>query len=455
MKKNRFRVLIADDEPSVRELLKNILEDAGVKETEEAGDGEKTLSLIQEGQFDLVFLDIKMPKKDGMSVLKELSSSENIPRIIVMTAFGDFSTALQAMGLGAFDYLNKPFDIEEIRNQTLKVMRLKELEEEVQSLRVSFPEAREFREQIVGHSEKMLEIIKTVGRIASSPVTVLIQGESGTGKELIARAIHSVSPRREKLFLPVNCAAIPETLLESELFGYEKGAFTGAQSRTPGKFELADGGTIFLDEIGDMSLSLQAKVLRVLQDKTFMRIGGKEPVTVDVRVIAATNQNIEELVKTGRFREDLYFRLNVCLLSLPPLRERREDIEELTYYFLEKYAREYGKQIKRVTPEAMEKLRTYSWPGNVRELENYVARAVASSAAQVLTPEDFPLPQEKFEKEEIPLLPLAKATEELEKRLIKEALQVAGGNQTQAAKILQISRQTLAAKIKEYGIKAD
>jgi DNA-binding NtrC family response regulator len=455
MKKNRFRVLIADDEPSVRELLKNILEDAGVKETEEAGDGEKTLSLIQEGQFDLVFLDIKMPKKDGMSVLKELSSSGNIPRIIVMTAFGDFSTALQAMGLGAFDYLNKPFDIEEIRNQTLKVMRLKELEEEVQSLRVSFPEAREFREQIVGHSEKMLEIIKTVGRIASSPVTVLIQGESGTGKELIARAIHSVSPRREKLFLPVNCAAIPETLLESELFGYEKGAFTGAQSRTPGKFELADGGTIFLDEIGDMSLSLQAKVLRVLQDKTFMRIGGKEPVTVDVRVIAATNQNIEELVKTGRFREDLYFRLNVCLLSLPPLRERREDIEELTYYFLEKYAREYGKQIKRVTPEAMEKLRTYSWPGNVRELENYVARAVASSAAQVLTPEDFPLPQEKFEKEEIPLLPLAKATEELEKRLIKEALQVAGGNQTQAAKILQISRQTLAAKIKEYGIKAD
>ncbi|MGB9553366.1 MAG: sigma-54-dependent transcriptional regulator, partial [bacterium] len=265
MKKNRFRVLIADDEPSVRELLKNILEDAGVTETEEAADGEKTLSLIKEGGFDLIFLDIKMPKKDGMSVLKELSLWGNIPRIIVMTAFGDFSTALQAMGLGAFDYLNKPFDIEEIKNQTLKVMRLKELEEEVRSLKGSFPEAREFREQIVGHSEKMLEIIKTVGRIASSPVTVLIQGESGTGKELIARAIHSVSPRREKLFLPVNCAAIPETLLESELFGYEKGAFTGAQARTPGKFELADGGTIFLDEIGDMSLSLQAKVLRVLQ----------------------------------------------------------------------------------------------------------------------------------------------------------------------------------------------
>ncbi|MDI6868563.1 MAG: sigma-54 dependent transcriptional regulator [Coprothermobacterota bacterium] len=453
--KNKFKVLIADDEPSVRELLRNILEDVGVLEIEEAEDGESALSLINGQGFDLIFLDIKMPKTDGMSVLKELSQSGNMPRIIVITAFGDFSTALQAMGLGAFDYLNKPFDIEEIKNQTLRVMHLKELEEEVKSLRRKFPEAREFREQIVGRSEKMLEIIKTVGRIAPSPVTVLIMGESGTGKELIARAIHGASPRRERLFLPVNCAAIPETLLESELFGYEKGAFTGAQVRTPGKFELADGGTIFLDEIGDMSLSLQAKVLRVLQDKTFMRIGGKEPVTVDVRVIAATNQDIEEMVRMGRFREDLYYRLNVCLLKIPPLRERREDIEELTYYFLEKYSREYGKQVNRVTPETMEKLLTYSWPGNVRELENYVARAVASSAAQVLTPEDFPLPEEKMEKGEIPLLPLAKATEELEKRLIKEALEVAGGNQTQAARILQISRQTLATKIKEYGIKID
>lgn len=453
--KNKFKVLIADDEPSVRELLRNILEDVGVLEIEEAEDGESALSLINGQGFDLIFLDIKMPKTDGMSVLKELSQSGNMPRIIVITVFGDFSTALQAMGLGAFDYLNKPFDIEEIKNQTLRVMHLKELEEEVKSLRRKFPEAREFREQIVGRSEKMLEIIKTVGRIAPSPVTVLIMGESGTGKELIARAIHGASPRRERLFLPVNCAAIPETLLESELFGYEKGAFTGAQVRTPGKFELADGGTIFLDEIGDMSLSLQAKVLRVLQDKTFMRIGGKEPVTVDVRVIAATNQDIEEMVRTGRFREDLYYRLNVCLLKIPPLRERREDIEELTYYFLEKYSREYGKQVNRVTPETMEKLLTYSWPGNVRELENYVARAVASSAAQVLTPEDFPLPEEKMEKGEIPLLPLAEATEELEKRLIKEALEVAGGNQTQAARILQISRQTLATKIKEYGIKID
>lgn len=453
--KNSFKVLIADDEPSVRELLKNILEDSGVSDILEAEDGEKALSLIKRETFDLVFLDIKMPRVDGMTVLRELSQGGKIPRIIVITAFGDFSTALQAIGLGAFDYLNKPFNIEEIKTQVLKARHLKELEEEVKTLRGKFPEAREYREQIVGRSEKMLEIIKTVGRIAPSPVTVLIIGESGTGKELIARAIHGASPRREKLFLPVNCAAIPETLLESELFGYEKGAFTGAQNRTPGKFELADGGTIFLDEIGDMSLSLQAKVLRVLQDKTFMRIGGKEPVTVDVRVIAATNQDIEEMVRDGRFREDLYFRLNVCLLKIPPLRERREDIEELAYYFLEKYSREYSKEIKGFTPQTLEKLLSYSWPGNVRELENAVARAVASSKAQVLTPDDFPFSEKPSEKEEIPLLPLAKATEELEKRLIKEALEVSGGNQTQAAKILQISRQTLSTKIKQYGIKVE
>ncbi|MCR4428076.1 MAG: sigma-54 dependent transcriptional regulator [Caldiserica bacterium] len=453
--KNSFKVLVADDEPSVRELLKNILEDSGVSEILEAEDGQKALSLIKSEAPDLVFLDIKMPRTDGMSVLRELSGEGKIPRIIVITAFGDFSTALQAMGLGAFDYLNKPFNIEEIKNQVSKAMHLKELEEEVRSLKGKFPEAREFREQIVGRSEKMLEIIKTVGRIAPSPVTVLIIGESGTGKELIARAIHGASPRRERLFLPVNCAAIPETLLESELFGYEKGSFTGAQTRTPGKFELADGGTVFLDEIGDMSLSLQAKVLRVLQDKTFMRIGGKEPVTVDVRVIAATNQDIEEMVRDGRFREDLYFRLNVCLLKIPPLRERREDIEELAYYFLEKYSQEYSREVKGFTPEAIEKLLSYSWPGNVRELENSIARAVASAKAQVLTPEDFPLSEKPPEKGEIPLIPLAKATEELEKRLIKEALEVSGGNQTQAARILQISRQTLSTKIKQYGIKVD
>lgn len=453
--KNSFKVLVADDEPSVRELLKNILEDSGVSEILEAEDGQRALSLIKSKTPDLVFLDIKMPRADGMSVLRELSQGNKIPRIIVITAFGDFSTALQAIGLGAFDYLNKPFNIEDIKNQVLKVMHLKELEEEVKTLKGKFPEAKEFREQIVGRSEKMLEIIKTVGRIAPSPVTVLIMGESGTGKELIARAIHGASPRRERLFLPVNCAAIPETLLESELFGYEKGAFTGAQTRTPGKFELADGGTIFLDEIGDMSLSLQAKVLRVLQDKTFMRIGGKEPVTVDVRVIAATNQDIEKMVNDGRFREDLYFRLNVCILKIPPLRERREDIEELAYYFLEKYSREYSKEIKGFTSETIEKLLSYSWPGNVRELENAVARAVASTKGQVLTPDDFLFQEKLSQKEEIPLIPLAKATEELEKRLIKEALEVSGGNQTQAAKILQISRQTLSTKIKQYGIKVD
>jgi len=455
MKRKKFRVLIADDEPSLRELLREILQEMGLEDVAETSDGEETLKLLQEEGFDLVFLDIKMPVRDGISVLKEISASEKMPQIIVLTAFGDFSIALEAMKLGAFDYINKPFDIEEIRHQTQKVLRLRDLEDEVKFLKGELLETGEFRERIVGHSEKMLEIIKTVGRIAPSTATILIMGESGTGKELIARAIHTASPRGDGPFLPVNCAAIPETLLESELFGYEKGAFTGAQNRTPGKFELANGGTIFLDEIGDMSLSLQAKLLRVLQDRTFMRIGGKEPVTVDVRVIAATNQDIEELIKSGRFREDLYYRLNVCFLTLPPLRERREDIDDLVFYFLTKYSREYGKQVKGVTHEALEKLLGYPWPGNVRELENYVARAVAGTAGKVLTPEDFPLPEERLSEGEIPLIPLAKATEELEKRLIKEALEVAKGNQTQAARILQISRQTLATKIKEYGIKAD
>lgn len=454
MNKKRFRALVADDEKSIRELLREVLEEIGL-EVNEAGDGEEAAVLLSRTPFDLLFLDIRMPRRDGMTLLGELAKKESGPHTIVITAYGDFNVALEAMKLGAFNYIQKPFDLEEVKLLAEKALRLKDLEEEVKILRAELSEKEEDKLAVIGHSHIMLEIMKTVGRIASSSVTILITGESGTGKELIARKIHFASPRAQGPFLPVNCAAIPESLLESELFGYEKGAFTGALQRTPGKFELADGGTIFLDEIADMSLALQAKLLRVLQDRTFMRVGGKEPIQVDVRVLAATNHDIGEMVKKEKFREDLYYRLNVLTLHLPPLRERREDVDDLILYFLARYAKESNKPLKGVTTEALEKLIAYSWPGNVRELENAVARAVARSAGNVLTLEDFDLQEETITPENpIPIIPLSRAVAELERKMIQQALQVSGGNQTQAARLLEISRQTLATKIKEYEIKS-
>lgn len=450
--REQFKVLIADDEGSLRSLLREILQDIGLQRIQEAANGEDALQMLRKEPFDLLFLDIKMPKRDGLSVLREMSGKEWMPRTVVLTAFGDFSIALEATKLGAFDYINKPFNIEEIKKQAEKALHLQELEEEVKVVRSELSE-KDLGERIVGHSEKMLEIIKTVGRIANSSVTILVMGESGTGKELVARTIHRASGRAAGPFMPVNCAAIPEPLLESELFGYEKGAFTGAGARTVGKFEATKGGTIFLDEIGDMTLNLQAKLLRVLQDHTFMRVGGTEPVQVDVRVIAATNQEIETMVKENRFREDLFYRLNVLKLQIPSLRERREDIKDLALYFMAKSAKECGKIVRGFSNESLDLLWGYSWPGNVRELENSIARAVAKTASSILTLEDFDLPLETVTQETIPLVPLAQATAEVEKKLIQQALAACDGNQTQAAKLLQISRQTLASKIKEYGIK--
>jgi two-component system response regulator AtoC len=455
--KRKFRILIADDEAALRSLLCEILAEDHVQ-LEEAADGLEALVKLQSNTFDLMFLDIKMPRRDGLGVLEEIRGRSGMPRVVVITAFGDFEIALEAMRLGAYEYVNKPFDIAEIKALADKVEGLRELEEEADVVRATLSEEK-LGERIVGRSEKMLEIIKTIGRIADSPVTVLLTGESGTGKELVARTLHRASQRGGKLFLPVNCAAIPETLLESELFGYEKGAFTGAQYRTLGKFEAAQGGTLLLDEIGDMSLSLQAKLLRVLQDHTFMRVGGKESIQVDVRVIAATNQDIEVMVKEGRFREDLYYRLNVLTLAIPPLRSRREDIHDLTLYFLAKYARDYGKPVQGISKEALQHLWSHPWPGNVRELENAVARAVAQSTGTVLLPEEFELATPDREEEEAGpapgppvIVPLSVATAQLEQRMIGDALRASGGNQSQAARLLQISRQTLATKMKEYGI---
>ena len=449
--REQFKVLIADDESSLRSLLREILQDIGLQRIQEAANGEDALQMLRKEPFDLLFLDIKMPKRDGLSVLREMSGKEWMPRTVVLTAFGDFSIALEATKLGAFDYINKPFNIEEIKKQAEKALHLQELEEEVKVVRSELSE-KDLGERIVGRSEKMLEIIKTVGRIANSSVTILVMGESGTGKELVARTIHRASGRAAGPFMPVNCAAIPEPLLESELFGYEKGAFTGAGARTVGKFEATKGGTIFLDEIGDMTLNLQAKLLRVLQDHTFMRVGGTEPVQVDVRVIAATNQEIETMVKENRFREDLFYRLNVLKLQIPPLRERREDIKDLALYFMAKSTKECGKMVRGFSNESLDLLWGYSWPGNVRELENSIARAVAKTASSILTLEDFDLPKETVTQETVPLVPLAQATAEVERKLIQQALTACDGNQTQAAKLLQISRQTLASKIKEYGI---
>ncbi len=470
MKLKKYTILVADDEENVRSLLKEILgeEDYTVIEVD---NGKKAVDSVLKKYPDCVLLDIRMPVMDGMEAfLKIREVAPDLP-VIFLTAYGSSDIAIKAMKKGAYDYLTKPFDIDELKIKVRKAIELKELTSSLENTKFN----RKYKQdEIVGETQGMQDVYKAVGRVADSDATVLIRGESGTGKELVARAIYLHSNRRNKPFIVVNCAAIPENLLESELFGHEKGAFTDAVSRHIGKFEQAGSGTIFLDEIGDMSLSLQAKLLRVLQEKTFERVGGHETLTSSARILAATNRNLEELVSNGKFREDLYYRLNVVTITIPPLRERKEDIPLLVAYFVAKYSKKYGKAVQGVSEDAIKIFMDYDWPGNVRELENTIARGVIITSAPLIMEENLPaalmesIKNKSGEKgsnssntnrnkvnSSDEIIPLPNAISRLEKEMITKALKKSNGNKTKAAKMLGISRKSLFNKIRDYKINMD
>jgi len=462
------KILVVDDEDSVRYSFQRAFGSDYHIVTAETG--EDALSEIEKNSPGLVFLDVRMPRMSGLEILRRIK--EHYPKlpVILMTGYSDTDTAIEAMKLGAFDYIPKPFENQEIRQLIEKGLDAYQMIEDT----VLFTEETRGREdKIIGSSRVMHEIYKTIGRVAESDTTVLIEGESGTGKELVARAIHNHSQRMGKPFLAVNCAAIPESLLESELFGYEKGAFSGAESRKTGKFEQSSTGTILLDEIGDTSLMAQSKILRVLQDQTIERLGGKETIKVDIRVLAATNQNLGKAVQEKRFREDLFYRLNVVTLFLPPLRERIEDIPELVEYFISRFKKEVSSSVKGISPEVLRLFKSYSWPGNVRELENILKKAFILCKSAVLTREDFPFLKdleprsdlERFEKELSLLLEIPfqikdqlkgefhqKIIELVERHLIEKTLREVGNNQVKAAELLGINRITLRKRIKDFGL---
>lgn len=451
----KAKILVVDDEPSQRKMLQANLSLDGY-EVLEADDGAAAIARVSEEFFDLILMDNRMSQMDGIEALREIKKiSPGIP-VIIVTAYASVETAVEALQAGAHDYLTKPLDIDELRfkvQQTLEFWRLKE-ENILQRRRIEnlFDASR-----IVGRSQKMREVLETVAMVAPSEASVLILGESGTGKELIANALHHGSNRTDKRFIKLNCAALPETLLESELFGHEKGAFTGAVGRRPGRFELADGGTIFLDEISEMTPATQAKLLRVLQEREFEPLGSTKTVRVDIRIIAASNRILLDEVKKGKFREDLFYRLNVVPINLPPLRERREDIPLLIEHFLKIYNDKNGRNLLGFHPRALDALMRYSWPGNIRELENIVERAV------ILTRDDYvpfsELPESIREATGDPLsqeiregIRPGMTIREMERELIIKTLEENDANRTHTSKVLGITRRTLQHKLKEYGI---
>ncbi len=448
------KILIAEDEKTQRELLAGFLEREGF-DIEAVTNGREVLIRLNDGCFDVALLDYRMPELDGLQSLREIRKLYPDLPVIMMTAYGTVETAVLSMKEGAFDYLTKPIDLDELILKFKKVLERSALIEENRSLKEQLQERLPFH-QIVYGSSAMQEVMGLVARVAPSQATVLIRGESGTGKELIANAIHHASPRAAKLLVKVNCSAIPETLLETELFGHEKGAFTGAVRRRIGRFEEANGGTLFLDEIGDLSPAIQVKLLRILQERSFQRIGANLTVQVDVRVIAATHRNLEEAVRKDRFREDLYYRLNVVAIELPCLRERREDLPLLIDHFLKKYSTENRKTISDISKEARTLLLRYPYPGNVRELENLIERAVVLCRGDVITTQDLPfhLRDEKSEGRLFtPERSLPEMLEEVEKDSILSALHQHDGVQTKAAESLGLSERMLRYKMKKYGIR--
>ena len=454
MKKHKGKILIVEDEKSMREVLKILLEGEGY-EVMTASDGLEGIAHLDKDIFDLVVTDVKMPKVDGFEVLKRIKEISPDTIVIMITAFGTKESGIEAMKLGAYDYISKPFNIDEIRLIVKKAIEKKREHVELSLLRQKVDVTYSL-ENIIGQSPKMQELFRVIPRIAQSNSNVLITGESGSGKELVAHAMHNLSHRKEKNIVTINCAAFPEGLLESELFGHMKGAFTGAVYNKQGLFEIADGGSVFLDEIAEMPTSLQAKLLRVLENGTFRRIGGTTDIKVDVRVISATNKDLNEEIATGRFREDLYYRLNVVPVLIPPLRERKEDIPLLINHFLSKTA----DSPKKITPEAMTLLIDYSWKGNVRELENVIERTALLTEKEEITPAN--LPPEIITQSRSDLKSIAELTEEgidleqlivdIEKDYLLKALEKTDGVKTDAAKLLRLSFRSFRHRLQKYGI---
>lgn len=470
------KILVVEDENSLRWVLKKALEDEGYW-VHAVENGRSAQAALNETRFDAALLDIKLPDLDGLSLLKEAKEAGIDTSVIVMTAQSTMRNAIEAMKSGAFDYITKPFDLDEVLLVVKRALESRMLNREFRELKEEIRKRFEPGVNIIGNSPAMQKVYKVIGQVVNTDATILIQGESGTGKELVAKTIHYNSPRWNKPFVAVHCAAIPRDLLESELFGHEKGAFTGALERRLGKLELAEGGTLFLDEVGDIPLELQTKLLRVLQDREFSRVGGREILKANVRVIAATHQDLERAVREKRFREDLYFRLKVIPIFLPPLRERKGDLPLLVSYFIEKINREMGTETAGVSPDAMKLLEEHSWPGNVRELENTLIRAAVLSPGPILFPKDFTLqargggvePElDNLSLEEIIRRKLegyfertkgvdldnlySLVIERVERPLIELTLRKTGGNQVRAAEILGINRNTLRKKIADLKI---
>jgi two-component system response regulator PilR (NtrC family) len=454
MENYKGRILVIEDERSMREVLKILLEEESYDVTT-APDGLEGIEQLRNNVFDLVITDIKMPKADGFEVLKQVKSISPDTIVIMVTAFGTIEAAIEAMKIGAYDYIHKPFKIDEIRLIVKKAFEKKKLREELSLLREKFQTSFGL-ENIIGKSARMQDLFKLIPKVANSNSAVLISGESGTGKELVAIALHNLSPRKNKNFVTINCATFPEGLLETEMFGHVKGAFTGAVSSKPGLFEIADGGTFFLDEIGEMPLSLQSKLLRVLENGTFRRVGGTSDIKVDVRVLSATNKLIFDEVSSGAFREDLYYRLNVVPINIPALRERKEDIPLLVEHFLSKYS----KNSVKMSPDALALLLNYTWKGNIRELENLIERLVLLCERELILPEDLP-GEISRDSDGLKYLPavgsdaidLEKIMERIEKDYLLRALDKSNGVKTEAARLLGLSFRSFRHRLHKYEIR--
>ena len=466
------RILVADDERSIRTFLKEAFSDQGFNVTE-AENGDVALQFLTERDFDIAFLDIRMPGQNGLEILAKATDLGATASIVIITAQNTMENAVEAMKRGAFEYLVKPFGLDQVQNLAKEIMNARALADEMRSAQNTSTRTVNTDERLVGRSKALLEVFKTVGRVASSDVSVLITGESGAGKELVARAIHSASARCELPFIAINAAAIPHELLESELFGHERGAFTGAVDRRLGRCREANGGTLFLDEIGDMPIALQSKLLRVLQSGQVTPVGGEKPIKSDVRIVTATHRDLDNAVSEGAFREDLLYRLRVIPIDIPPLRDRNEDIEVLANYFMNRYGAKIGSGVGRLSDDCVEFLKRYHWPGNVRELENAVKRGVVLSASEVLTPNDFKFLEtdhvfentssleEIVARETDSSLDLGKKelyrnlVEKVERPLLARVLLHTQGNQIKAASILGINRNTLRKKIVDLNIDID
>ncbi len=452
------KILLVDDEPNVLELLSVALEDEGYKILL-ANSGKEALVQVRKEKLQVVLLDIRMPDLNGVEILRQIKEINKAASVIMMTAYGAMDTVVKAIKLGAYDYLTKPLDLKKVKVLIRRALEAQELTQEVASLRSKLKEKYQL-ENIVGKHPKILEVYKMIGRVMDNKATILIIGETGTGKEIVARAIHFNGLLKDGPFVAIDCASLPSDLLESELFGHEKGAFTGAITQKIGKFELADKGTLFLDEIGNLTLATQVKLLRFLQEKKIERVGGTKPIELDVRIIAATSLDLEKAVKEGSFREDLYYRLNVVTIPLPPLRERRDDIPLLVEHFLQKYESESKGKVKHVPPQTMDLLMKYNWSGNVRELENVIERAIVIGRTNAILVEDLPLKIEKMalgsgldiSSEKITF---KQKVENFEKKLIIDALEKTNWIQAKAAQLLDTSRNIIRYKMKKYDIKRE